>query len=329
MKSLGISMVDKRERESIAWKETVKKYPNYGKAVDMGAYMWWNEVITRTFQPHHQHSPIPPALTETLINRFWSKEGYTLFPDAEAYIRKLTRQRFSFFSQSSSSSSSPSTLTLPSEKEKEKEKGKAKVSQQVGRLVVGVITNSDDRIPDVLASLGLSVSTRRFEQQTPSLQSPSPSPQYAAPPSSRSSSSNKQATHVRERNDNDIDFCIMSYHVGHEKPDARIFDAATRTLQHMMLEQETAQNTTPAFDLQDWHLLYVGDEVEKDVRGAIKAGWDAVIIHRGHEQRDSAYEGDAPTVQGTMQVEGSKVTIISDFEALAKYEGHHPLLDVS
>ena len=68
-------------------------------------------------------------------------------------------------------------------------------------MAVGVITNSDPRVPDVLSSLGLRVSPVRWGTKT------------------------EDPASVASR-DYEIDFSVMSYDVGHEKPDRRIFEAA-------------------------------------------------------------------------------------------------------
>ncbi|KAI5251015.1 hypothetical protein E4T42_04625 [Aureobasidium subglaciale] len=240
-----------------AFKEVSKAYPNYGKATDMGARQWWTEVINKTFQPHHK-GPLPSDLVPNLIHRFWSKEGYTAFPDVLSYLQSLSTQP-------------------------------ARLASASPRLVVGVITNSDDRVPDVLSSLGLRVNHLRH---------------------------GSKVEHIRQTSEpKDIDFCIMSYDVGCEKPDTRIFAAATSLLETILAAEGSK------FEQKDWDLLYVGDEVKKDAQGAIDAGWNAVIVDRGGE-KDMAYEGDAPGVEGFMEVQGVRVTILEDFKALGTYGGH-------
>jgi hypothetical protein len=116
----------------------------------------------------------------------------------------------------------------------------------------------------------------------------------------------------------DIDFCIMSYDVGVEKPGVEIFEAAISTLSSMLSSEGTV------YDEKDWDKVYVGDEVGKDAKGAVQAGWDAVLLDRGAEA-DAAYEGDAPGVEGVIDVEGRKVPILKGFEALGTYGGHELL----
>lgn len=67
------------------------------------------------------------------------------------------------------------------------------------KLIIGIITNSDDRIPSILSSLGLKVGSRRHGLD-------------------------KAANLNMEE---DISFVAMSYDVGVEKPAHDIFDAAT------------------------------------------------------------------------------------------------------
>lgn len=229
------------------------------------------QVINKTFTPHHS-GPLPTNLTSTLINRFWCKDGYTLFPDV-SYLQKL-----SLSPQRQSDASS--------------------------RLVIGVITNSDDRVPDVLTSLGLRVNPLRYNPTTKDKQQEV-----------------RQAEEAQKYQHPDIDFCVMSYDVGVEKPSSEIFDAAVDTLSSL-LSSEGQQ-----FKQEDWALVYVGDEVAKDAKGAVMAGWDAVLLDRGGEA-DTAYEGDAPGVEGWIEVEGKKVPILEGFEALGSYGGHE-LLEVN
>ncbi|KAI4758270.1 hypothetical protein E4T52_09537 [Aureobasidium sp. EXF-3400] len=249
----------------IAFKETSKMYPNYGKKTDMGARQWWTEVINKTFTPHHTGS-LPTNLTSTLINRFWCKDGYTLFPDV-SYLQQLSQ-------------------TPQRQRNAEQ------------RLVIGVITNSDDRVPDVLSSLGLRVNGLRYNG----------SPERMA----------EESRKGEEQEAQDVDFCIMSYDVGVEKPQPEIFKAAITTLDSLLHSEGNS------YESKDWDLLYVGDEVAKDAKGAVQAGWDAVLVDRGTEV-DAAYEGDAPGVEGLIDVEGKKVPVLKGFEALGTYGGHELL----
>ena len=71
---------------------------------------------------------VPPELAPKLIHRFMSNEGYELRPGASEvlrYLRESSRKNFD-------------------------------------SVIVGVITNSDPRVPEVLSSLGLCMSPLRY-----------------------------------------------------------------------------------------------------------------------------------------------------------------------
>ena len=111
------------------------------------------------------------------------------------------------------------------------------------KTIVGVISNSDDRICKVLQSLGLRVVPRRIGM----------------------SDDLEQNDIVSESED--ISFVVCSYDVGFEKPDKRIFTAA-------------ADLTARLGFAGDMDVLHVGDDLQKDVAGAENAGWHAVLLDR-------------------------------------------------
>jgi FMN phosphatase YigB (HAD superfamily) len=119
-----------------------------------------------------------------------------------------------------------------------------------GRVVIGIITNSDNRTADILTSMGVRVNPLHHGDQ--------PKPE---PPTSQ-----KQF---------DIDFTVLSYDVGYEKPDTRIFTAAEEMLASLLATDGQQQ-----VDASEWRKVYVGDEYAKDVVGATEAGWKAVLIDR-------------------------------------------------
>ena len=116
--------------------------------------------------------------------------------------------------------------------------------------MIGIITNSDNRTADILTSMGVRVNPLHYgEDQAPHSQNAS-DPQF------------------------DVDFTVLSYDVGFEKPDRRIFAAAEEMLaSHLEADQQQ-------MDADEWSKVYVGDEYEKDVVGATQAGWKAVLIDR-------------------------------------------------
>lgn len=126
------------------------------------------------------------------------------------------------------------------------------------KTVVGIITNSDDRVPGILESFGLKIGPRRI-----------------GTPDQRS---------VQASLEEDISFVVLSYDVGVEKPDRRIFDAALGML------QETLAGNDEGLTLDQFEKLYVGDEVEKDYEGAQAAGWNTVLLHRAYKESEMGTE---------------------------------------
>ena len=206
------------------------------------------QVINNTFRPLvKKDEELPKDLVPKLLHRFWSSEGYTLFPDVQPLLQTL-RDHY-------------------------KTTG--------GRLVVGVISNSDPRVPDVLSSLGMRVSPLRY---TPDKQYPGFNPSES----------------------HDVDFTVMSYDVGHEKPDRRMFEAADD-----MLDVFLRAHGEPKVNPEEWRKVYVGDEHEKDVVGATSAGWNAVLIDR---ETAGTMDATAPGTFGSLFETSMSVS----FSSLAK-----------
>ena len=115
------------------------------------------------------------------------------------------------------------------------------MSSPLFRTSVGVLSNSDDRIPLILSDLGLAVGKFRYHADNNA-----PRPDANCP--------------------DDIDFVALSYDIGHEKPSTEAFEAARRLGTHVAEDVE--------------QLFHVGDDVEKDVGGAKAAGWNGILLDR-------------------------------------------------
>lgn len=168
------------------------------------------------------------------------------------------------------------------------------------KTIVGVISNSDDRVPSVLESFGLKVGPRRV---------------------GTSEERNTQA-----KLDDDIDFVILSYDVGFEKPDRRMFDAATQVFQNM--HAGTPGNDGSVSD-HGYHKLYIGDSLEHDYFGAKEAGWDAVLLDRPEESTVKEHTGSKETLVSDLYKEErsvagvtKEVEMCSNLAALAGWKPH-------
>lgn len=153
-----------------------------------------------------------------LLERFSSSEGYSLYPDVLPFFRSLGDSTNDFCR-----------------------------SRQ--NTIIGVLTNSDDRVPRILSSFGLQVGSRRYGEPL--------FDQRITP----------DASH-------DIDFVALSYDIGFSKPDPRIFDATKKMAQNALGE--------------DLRCIHVGDDLEKDYHAAQAAGWQSVLLDRKNECTDPA-----------------------------------------
>ena len=180
-----------------------------------------DQIIKKTFQPFLQDATFPSGLITDLLSRFSSKEGYELYPDVLPFFEKLRMIK--------------------------RDEDHDRDAWPWQRTTVGIVTNSDDRVPFILRSFGLRVGPR-FHPNSGSWQ-------------------------TKLEDENDIDFVVLSYDIGEEKPHPSIFHAACTAARGLKGEEDLA-------------MLYVGDEVNKDVVGALDAGWEAVLV-----DRDQVYKG--------------------------------------
>ena len=100
--------------------------------------------------------------------------------------------------------------------------------------LVGIITNSDDRVPYILSSFGLRVGGWRYGNDC----------------------------WTSSKAEDDIQFVMMSYDVGSEKPDAEMFNLTKQ----MLPGQE--------------RFLHIGDDLQKDYYAAKRAGWEGFLLDR-------------------------------------------------
>jgi FMN phosphatase YigB (HAD superfamily) len=210
------------------------------------------QVIKGTFQPNLKSGQeVSQELVDELLTEYSTSSGYRLYPDVKPLFQQLI----------------------------------SKDGWKWDRTIVGIITNSDDRVPSILESFGLKVGPRRAGLQ-------------------HESNNTLSGSH-------DIDFVVLSYDVGYEKPDRRIFDAASAMLKDIVASSG---------DEADFEKIHVGDEAEKDYFGAKKAGWHAIHLTRQEPRSDSGDIAIKHTSISTIDERGSKVNVkvptITDLRAL-------------
>jgi FMN phosphatase YigB (HAD superfamily) len=215
-------------------------------------------VIQGTFQPNLKSGQeVSQELVDELLKEYSTCSGYRMYPDVKPFLQHL----------------------------------KSKNDWNWDRTIVGVITNSDDRVPSILESFGVKVGPRR------------------------AGAAQQWGEEVNKLHD--IDFVVLSYDVGYEKPDRRIFDAASQILKEIVADN--SQET-------EFEKLYVGDAAENDYFGAKKAGWHAIHLARQESGSESEDITIKKTSISTIDEQGGKVQVqvptIVDLRALKYWSPH-------
>ena len=170
------------------------------------------QIIVAVFQKYSRSSDLPSGLIADLLNQFSSSRGYKLYPDVIPFFQMARDAR------QPSASPNPLSTTL-----------------------IGVLSNSDSRIPSILSDLGLKVGSTRSGASCDDVP--------------------RELCHA-----NDVEFVALSYDSGHEKPDVRAFGAA----------EELAGRLADGIEQR----VHVGDDIEKDIKGASAAGWTGILLDR-------------------------------------------------
>ncbi|KAL5003759.1 hypothetical protein BDV10DRAFT_180286 [Aspergillus recurvatus] len=260
--NITISPSALRPAFSASYKALSASHPNYGRELALrgeyaGPRRWWEDVICGCFERALAENPtanptggnrVPDALVQDLLERFASARGYKLYDDVEPFLKVRAQE--------------------------------LKTGQGKGRkVVIGVVSNSDDRISSVLESLGISVrDARAGEEKTRS--------GGDLPGFEEEREKDKTTNPPQNQKRKDIDFILTSYQVGAEKPDPLVWDVATRTALQLAGESDAGDDGAGG-----WERIHIGDDYGKDYRGAIDAGWGAYYLARDAEAAARAPEG--------------------------------------
>jgi FMN phosphatase YigB (HAD superfamily) len=262
------------------FREQSHRYPNYGRAdVLRGQYggprQWWEEVIRGSFtrvlaadnptplgEPQqyegqiHNNIDLPAGMMEALLDRFANLDGYALYDDVVPFFQRMRKL-------------------------------KAAGKWSYDRIIVGVISNSDDRVPAVLRSLGLEVGDVRADQDRSSMELPGFEHRAGT-----DKAHEKSFVELSDQNLNiDIDMVITSYEAGEEKPHRLMFDVAKR--QALLVSRPWITRSTK------FSAIHVGDDLQKDCRAARAAGWQTYFMPRDHFVY---YEDDVKEIGGLLNL---------------------------
>ena len=248
-----------------AFKAVSAEFPNQGQG-KIHYREWWTKVIERTFEPFKIfRRPWPdPDLTERLYSTFSSRMGYTMFPDVKEFLSMIGTcwQAWEWAPR---------------------------------RTMLGVISNSDPRLYDILRSFGVEVQREDTLALYP--------PRYA--PDNR--------TDDPRFGPAGFSFATISYECGSEKPDEYMFNQAVTDAQRVLDSlSPVARLTRSGRHLltnigEQFQFMHVGDSLEKDVIPAMRLGWDAVLLDRSAEEAISERNVDEL---------GRSVTVINSLMSL-------------
>ncbi|KAL2364842.1 hypothetical protein RJZ56_002261 [Blastomyces dermatitidis] len=246
--------------------------PNFGRNVAgfSGPTEWWGNVIRECFRRVAREDcavagqdaaesevevEVPEELVQKLLKRFESREGYLLYPDVEEFVARMRRWRA----------------------QRRLHRSSYGAPQDFERIVVGVISNSDDRSANILTSLGVRVGSLGWTT-------------HAARTVTTTEETNLDGGDTPA----DIDFIVTSYEAGEEKPHRKIFDFAKERAKKCI---ESDGSLLPKDT--DWTCIHIGDHYENDYEGAINAGWDSFLLPRdGDGPGLSEYRhGSSPSVK--------------------------------
>lgn len=316
-----------------AFKAQLTRRPNYGREdVLRGQYggprQWWEEVIRASFaqilddgengadasQAHEQRRRwptdssivegvrphLPCGMVEYLLNRFASKDGYTLYEDVVPFFSMLRKAR----------------NTIPEDRDA------LTSGSAYTEILLGVISNSDDRVPAVLKSLGLRVGNLRADQGPRSMDLPGfeqrnsatkplivPGLNTGAAAAATSGYYGDDDGEVDRMSDyvyspaNDIDMIITSYEAGEEKPSRVIFDVAKRQAGRLLMPGSEA-SSAPIIQ-GELTCVHVGDDIRKDYHAAINAGWQSYFLPRDTLRKEDVAafrQGDVRTIKSLMDL---------------------------
>lgn len=224
---IDVNIEDFNQSFKQAFQAQYSRSPNYGKATGMKPETWWIDVVNDTFRPLVTGGErIPESLPSSLFHHFSSEKGYELYPDTMPFFQQLKQWKQNL---------------IP--------------GLGVKNVVVGVVTNSDPRVTNVLQSFGLTIG----QSQKESIQ-------------------------------NDIDFVSTSYETGHEKPNpaafAKVEQMARTTLGLPQIRDQSSDDA-----VSDAIKVHIGDHLHKDYWAAIRSGrgWDAILLDRSADEAESPY----------------------------------------
>ena len=258
----NIKHTDLESSFRLALKDTTTKCPVYGEKQGMKPEQWWQEIVHSTFRPLSQGHPIPSSLAPRLYRHFSTKDAYALYPDVLPFLTQMRKLKQRF-------------------------------QDPEGPIVLlGIITNSDDRVQSIIRSFGLRVGpTDAGTASMKGIVHRHKDTIHASITAARNGVMSPPQMPTRDMYDAnvDVDFLLTSYDTGCEKPHDDIFAMAvqmTAVLAASRREQSpefmsrisrgALQSASQGVYL---NRIHVGDDYSKDYLGAKDSSADYEALH--------------------------------------------------
>ncbi|KAK6527975.1 hypothetical protein TWF281_009234 [Arthrobotrys megalospora] len=295
LKKLSDQAIAKSFKE--AYKELAASHPNYGYATGMTPKEWWEQLTIKTFTPLiPPTTPFPKTLAESLWTHFSTSAAYSILPGTLPFLWIIKDLK-------TLANNTRNGIT----------------DWKFRTITIGVISNSDDRVIDVLNSMDIATSHRVTSLDGEVTEIPLKSlkhKQTFRELERRLKSTNKKlfkkVAKAREevmRGNQAMDFVVTSCRLGVAKPQKGIFEAARKAAERLVAEMYGGKEAA-----KGWEWYHVGDNPKEDVVGAYEAGAVGILYEKGKDIGET--EG---IVEGNVEGEGYKTMVIGDMREVAEF----------
>ncbi|KAK6345186.1 hypothetical protein TWF718_007112 [Orbilia javanica] len=297
----GLLAHDINKSFNAAYKELAASHPNYGYASGMTPKEWWEQLTIKTFTPLIPFPvPFPPTLAEELWNTFATNGPYTIFPGTIPFfwnmkdLKKLaTRTR------------------------------KGQADWKFRTITIGVVSNSDERVIDILSSLDVTAVHRVISRDGELEEIPRKSVKQesrrltkalreAGAVGRQSSKILRQIAITKDEvigRDQVVDFVATSCRLGAAKPQKEIFETAREAARRLVEKRFGSREAK-----RGWEWYHVGDNSKEDVVGAYEAGGVGILFDPKKELGETE-----KFIEGSKDGVRYKAMLVGDLREVAEF----------
>ncbi|KAK6520504.1 hypothetical protein TWF506_000756 [Arthrobotrys conoides] len=286
-----------------AFKELSSSHPNYGYHTGLTPKEWWELIAVKTFTPLlPPEVALPKNLASSLWTHFSSDSAYSIIPGTLPFLWNIKDLK------------DLAVKTILAE-----------ADWKFRTVTIGIISNSDDRIVDVLGSMGITAihliisqdgefKRKRRSKLTPKNQGrqlvKSLKGTGALSGKMRKSlwKSAKSKTELIG-GDQIVDFVVTSCKLGVAKPQKEIFEAARNAAKSVVKLKHGDYQAG-----KGWEWYHVGDDREEDVVGAFEAGGVGILFDRNKEIGETER-----IVEASEEGLGYKTMVVGDLREVAEF----------